>query len=130
MKRAVTVVPRAAMVLFQKPAAQIFTSKDQAHVSQSSEPNRTFFYKTADGSQKSGAAVDREHPEGSMSCQFLVFAGQCDQSGEAYLHTPAGEAAAEKVRNEVFAEIVHEQWSFLNHVGKCVLTGESTLFYP
>ena len=40
-----------------------------------------------------------------MSCQFLVFAGQCAQSGEADFHAPAGEAAAEKVRNEVFAEI-------------------------
>lgn len=107
MKRAVAVVPRAAVVLFQKPAAQIFPSKDQAHISQPSEQNRTFFYKAADGSQKSGAAVDGEHPEGSMSCQFLVFAGQCAQSGEADFHAPAGEAATEKVRNEVFAENVH-----------------------
>lgn len=107
MKRAVAVVPGAAVVLFQKFAAQIFPAKDQTHISQPSEQNRTFFYKTADGSQKSGAAVDGEHPEGSMSCQLLVFGGQCAQCCEADFHAPAGEAAAEKVRNEVFAEIVH-----------------------
>ena len=107
MKRAVAVVPRAAVVLFQKPAAQIFSSKDQAHISQPSEQNRTFFYKAADGSQKSGAAVDGEHPEGSMSRQFPVFSGQCPQGCEADFHAPAGDAAAEKVRNEVFAENVH-----------------------
>ena len=51
-----------------------------------------------------------------MSRQFPVFAGQCAQGCEADLHAPAGEAAAEKVRNEMFAEMIcgiHWQRSFL-----------------
>ena len=49
-----------------------------------------------------------------MSRQFPVFAGQRAQSGEADLHATAGETAAKKIRNEMFAEIVHGQESFLS----------------
>lgn len=91
------VVPGTELPPFQEASREILCGENQAHICDSTDPERLFTQQAAEGSKDGGAAVDGEHPDGSDPFEGHIPAAEGIQRGKHDFHTPAGEAAFHKI---------------------------------
>lgn len=63
-----TVVPRTGVSFPKKSSGQEFDSKNKNGIEKPSGHNMPFFYEFGKWNDKSATAVNRKHPQGSVSC--------------------------------------------------------------
>lgn len=97
MVRGAAVIPGTHVFPLEEDAAYVLAEEDAGHIDQPPLEKGGVFHPLHDGSEESGAAVDREHPEGGFSCQFQVAYAERMQSGPEDLHRPAKHPASKKV---------------------------------
>lgn len=94
---AAAVVPGTETLFFQKVAREVFCGKDQAHISEASDPKGPFPQQPAQRGKDGCASIDGEHPDGGCAFERHIPPAERIQGGEQDLHAPAGKAAFYKI---------------------------------
>ena len=93
----ITVIPWTQMVFFQQGTACIFKTENPGRVNASTEKKRDFSKQMGKRSDDAGHAINRKHPDRSLSDQAKIFFseafGRCKQD----FKTPACESADQKI---------------------------------
>lgn len=91
------VVPWAAVMLFEKAAADIFSGQDRGGVNTAADSGGQLADHKIQWLDECGAAVDGKHPHGSLTEELVVILAQTFQGCKQNLDAPAGQPADKKI---------------------------------
>ena len=91
------VVPRAAVMLFEKAAADIFSGQDRDGVNTAADSGGQLADHNIQWLDERGAAVDGKHPHGGLAEELVVILAQTLQGCKQNLDAPAGQSADKKI---------------------------------
>ena len=104
-------------MLPQSAPTEIFHGEDHSHIEQPA-PGTTdiqVLKKPFEGCKQAGGAVDREHPQGSITGKTQIPAPKGVQRCEQDLHAPAAQPAQEKAPAEGFKRVCDGFCHFHGH---------------
>ena len=70
------VVPRTAVVFFEKTAADVLAGQDGGRVDAAADDGRESANQMIHGFDEGGATIDREHPHGGLTEKLAVILAQ------------------------------------------------------
>lgn len=91
------VVPWAAVMLFEKAAADIFSGQDRDGVNTAADSSGQLADHNIQWLDERGAAVDGKHPHGGLAEEFVVILAQTLQGCKQNFDAPAGQSADKKI---------------------------------